>query len=99
MQVCASCHADCVYPAEWHEADDEHWWMLLRCGACAAEREATVPDAVAKRYGEDLDAAQRQIEAAVDMLDVERMAREVAILVEALERDLIGAEDFARQLG
>ena len=93
LQVCISCHADHVHPVEWCEADDEHWWMLLRCGACADERE------VAERYGRDLDAAQAEITRAARELDVERMAAEAETFAEALERDLIDADDFARPIG
>ena len=95
LQVCADCHADYVHPVEWHEAGDEHWWMLLRCGECRAEREVTVPDDVATRYGEDLDAAVREIGREARRLDRERMTRETEILVAALNHDLIRAGDFA----
>ena len=99
LQVCTVCHESFVHPVDWCEADSERWWMLLRCGACAAEREVTVADDVAKSYGEDLDAAQREIDQAVQRLDGERMAAETEIFVQALERDLIDAADFARQTG
>jgi hypothetical protein len=99
LQVCTHCHADFVHPMEWREADDEHWWLLLRCGECGAERELTVGDDIAKRYGEDLDAAQREIDQVVQRLDCERMAAETEIFVKALERDLIDAGDFFRRIG
>jgi len=96
LQVCAECCADYVHPVEWHEADDAHWWMLLRCGACRAEREVTIPDDVATRYSKDLDSAQREIDRELMRLDRERMAGETEIFVEALQRDLIDAGDFVR---
>jgi hypothetical protein len=99
LHVCAGCHADYVHPVEWHESGEEHWWMLLRCGACGSERDVTVADEVAKRFGEDLDRAERQIERAVRELDGERMAVEVEAFAVALERDLIGADDFAPRIG
>jgi hypothetical protein len=99
LQVCAGCHADYVHPVEWHESGEEHWWMLLRCGACGSERDVTVADEVAKRFGEDLDRAERQIERTVRELDGERMAVEVEAFAVALERDLIGADDFAPRIG
>ncbi len=94
LQVCAECRADYVHPVEWHEAGDAHWWMLLRCGACTAERAVTVPDEVAKRYGEDLDSARREIDREWTRLDRERMAGETEIFAAALQRDLIVAGDF-----
>jgi hypothetical protein len=94
LQVCAACHADYVHPVEWHEAGDEHWWMLLRCGECRAEREVTVPDDVATRYNADLDSSMRAIDREVRRLDRERMAGETEIFVAALHHDLIDAGDF-----
>jgi hypothetical protein len=98
LHVCEDCRSDYVHPVEWREADSEHWWMRLRCGGCFREREVTVPDAVAQRFGRDLDAAEEEIGRAVEKLDQERMALEVEAFAAALERDLIDAEDFARQL-
>ena len=98
LHVCSDCHADSVHPVEWCEADAEHWWMRLRCGSCFCEREVTVPDAVAQRFGRDLDAAEEEIGRAAAALDQERMEREVEALTAALERDLIDADDFARPL-
>ena len=99
LQVCGACHADYVHPVEWRESDDEHWWMLLRCGECHGEREVTVCNEVAKRFGADLDAAQQEIDRAVRQLDEERMAGEVEVFAQALQRDLIDAGDFAPRVG
>ena len=98
LQVCIGCHADHVHPVEWRESGDEHWWMLLRCGACRTAREIVVTNEVAERYGRDLDAAQAEMTRAAQELDVERMAAEAETFAEALERDLIDADDFARPL-
>jgi hypothetical protein len=99
LEVCAACHADHVHPVEWEESGDEHWWMLLRCGACRADREVTVTNEAAERYGRDLDAAQAVMARAARELDLERMSAEVEALAAALERDLIDADDFARPIG
>jgi hypothetical protein len=97
LHVCTACHEDWVHPVEWREADDAHWWMRLRCGGCSEEREVTVPDDVAQRFGKDLDAAEAAINRELMRLDCERMAGEVEAFVGALERDLIDAGDFARR--
>ena len=96
LQVCSGCHADHVHPVEWCESGEEHWWMLLRCGTCRAESEVTVTNDVAERYGRDLDDALEVIARAARKLDAERLAREADAFAEALERDLIDADDFAR---
>lgn len=99
LQVCADCHADHVHPVEWHESGEEHWWMLLRCGTCRVESEVTVTNDVAERYSHDLDDALEVIARAARELDAERLAREADAFAEALERDLIDADDFGRPVG
>ena len=96
LEFCASCHSDFVHPVEWSESGDEHWWMLLRCGECQAVREVTVANVIAKRFGDSLDTAEREILRAAAQLDEERMANEVEVFAAALERDLIEPADFGR---
>jgi len=89
-KICTSCDSVYVHPVEWGESGDANWWMLLRCGECRMEREVTVADHIAPRFGETLDAAAREIERAVARLDAERMAVEVELFAAALERNFIG---------
>ena len=96
LEVCTNCRSDYVHPVEWRESGDEHWWMRLRCGECRAEREVTVANADAQRFGDTLDTAEREIQRAVARLDAERMAGEVEVFAAALERDLIEPADFCR---
>jgi hypothetical protein len=96
LEVCTSCRSDYVHPVEWSESGAEHWWMLLRCGECRAEREVTVANAIAKRFGDSLDTAESEILRAVERIDAERMAGEVEVFAAALERDLIEPADFCR---
>jgi hypothetical protein len=96
---CKACGADFVHPVEWRPNDAHTWWMLLRCGACGATREETVPDAEAERYDQELDRAEHGMRRAADRLSRERLAEEADSFATALELDLIGAEDFARPPG
>jgi hypothetical protein len=73
--------------------------MLLRCGACGASWEETVPDAEAERYDRELDRAERHMRRAAERLSRERLADQADSFATALELDLIGAEDFARPPG
>ena len=57
-----------------------------------------VTNDVAERYGRDLDDALEVIARAARELDAERLAREADAFAEALERDLIDADDFARPI-
>jgi hypothetical protein len=94
LEVCTTCDCDYVHPVEWRESGDEHWWMLLRCGECRAEREVTVGDRIAQRFDQDLLAAEQEIKREVARLDAERMASEIEVFAAALERDLIEPADF-----
>lgn len=96
LQHCPVCHSDSVHPVDWEPFGETHWWILLRCGACGACAEGLVPDEVAQRFDRELDEAQDEIVKAADRLGLEIMSAEVESLTVALERDLIGADDFAR---
>jgi hypothetical protein len=96
LQYCFTCESDSVHPVEWEPFGDSHWWMLLRCGACGAHSEGLVADAAAQRFDRDLDAAQDEIVRAADRLGLEILAAQAESLAVALERDLIGADDFGR---
>jgi hypothetical protein len=99
LAECTACGADFVHPVEWSPQDAHSWWMLLRCGACGASREETVPNTEAERYDRELDDAEHQMRRAADRLSREQLAEQADSFAAALELDLIGAEDFARPLG
>jgi hypothetical protein len=99
LSDCSDCGADFVHPVEWSPNDGGTWWMLLRCGACGASREETVPDAEAELYDRELDLAEHRIRRAADRLSKELLERQADAFAAALALDLIGAEDFARRPG
>jgi hypothetical protein len=96
LQHCRECEADSVHPVEWEPFGDTHWWILLRCGACGARGEGLVANAVAQRFDRELDQAQDEMVRAADRLGHEILSAQADNLGVALERDLIGADDFAR---
>ena len=93
---CPACGAHFVHPVEWSPKDDDHWWMLLRCGACHVCREAIVSNLDAAEFDRDLDLAQARILREAERLGRELLAEEAERFATALELDLIGAEDFGR---
>jgi hypothetical protein len=97
LAVCPACGGHFVYPVRWQPEDDEHWWMLLRCGACGECRQVTLPDIEAHRFDRELVEAERQIAREADRLSRERFETDVQTFSSALELDLIDADDFARQ--
>jgi hypothetical protein len=97
LHQCALCHADCVVPIWWESVGRDRWHMLLRCGACGTFRDVTAADDVAEAYERDMERGTRQIRAAVDRMDRDRMAVQADAFVVALQRDLIDAGDFVRR--
>jgi|Tabmets5t2r1_1033131.scaffolds.fasta_scaffold45315_1 hypothetical protein len=95
LQHCRECQSDSVHPVEWEPFGETHWWILLRCGACGARNEGLVANAAAQRFDRELDEAQDEMVRAADRLGLEIMSEQVESLTVALQRDLIGADDFA----
>ena len=98
LVTCSICGSRTVNPVDWHEHDERHWWVRLRCGTCAWSREAVITDAEAQQLDRDLEPGLRKIAALAERLDRERMENDVDVFVAALRRDLIGPADFADRL-
>jgi hypothetical protein len=91
---CRACGAEAVVPVEWEDEGDG-WDVSLRCGACGDRREARLADDQAREFDRALDHGVHRIGRTVRRLERERMQADVESLSIALERDLIGADDFA----
>jgi hypothetical protein len=96
LQHCRGCGSHSVHPVEWEPFGETHWWILLRCGACGERGEGLVANDAAQRFDHELDEAQDEMVRAADRLGLEIMSAQAETLAVALERDLIGADDFAR---
>ncbi len=96
LETCAMCLRDFVNPVDWEPVGDTHWWMLLRCGACDTWRETTVTNEIASRYDLELDRRMEVIVRTLEWIDTRRMAADVETMIQALQRGLIDAADFAR---
>jgi hypothetical protein len=77
--ACEVCRSRTVNPVDWREHDATRWWVVLRCGACAWSREAVITDAEAQQLERDLEPG----------------LRDIAMLAERLDRDLICPADFS----
>jgi hypothetical protein len=96
LETCLACGRDFVNPVDWEPVDDDHWWMLLRCGECETWREVTVSNAVAQRFDVELDRRLDVIARTWNKIDRQRMASEMEAIIGALRRGLLDAADFAR---
>jgi transcription elongation factor Elf1 len=95
LERCPGCGHDAVHPVWWEALDEEHWWIALRCGACGARSEQLVTNAVAAGFDRDLDRARAEIVDEAERMSLEIMSTEADAFAVALERDLIGVDDFA----
>ncbi len=93
--ACEQCRSRFVCPIEWETADEDHWRITCRCGACGAWHDASLTNDEAAVWDVELDRQSAVIERAVQRLDRERMSAEVEAFAAALRRDLIDAADFA----
>jgi hypothetical protein len=91
---CRECGGDWVNPTSWDE-DGPGWLVGLRCGACGHERAQVLTKSEAKRFNTSLDRGFAEISKAADKLERERMRSWVETFARALQRDLIGVDDFA----
>ena len=96
LVYCPSCGLDFVNPVRWHPLDESTWWVRLRCGACGLVREVEASNAQVDRLDADLDRGLARIAAVVAELDRVQMAAVSDAFAEALERDLVTADDFRR---
>ena len=96
LEVCLHCERDFVQPLDWEPLGEERWWMFLRCAECGVSREVTISNAEADRFEKALHSRASVLAATVRRLESERMEDEIHAFVQALDRDLIDAADFAR---
>jgi len=94
LEVCLVCGRDFVHVVRCTNAGDDSWWLLLRCGGCGTWHETFA-------RGDDLralrQASERSLETvaeALKRLDLGRMSSQLEAFSQALERDLIDADDF-----
>ncbi len=94
LDVCLRCGRDLVHPVRWHEADQHHWWVELRCGECGTSRRGCFADETLERFDRRLDTRQHEIELEADRLHESWRSDEADAFAAALERGLIEANDF-----
>jgi hypothetical protein len=94
LVTCQACRAEAVVPVKWEDAGDA-WWIAVRCGSCGARREVTLDDDDARAFDRALDRGMHRIARTAEVMERRRMRAAADALSAALERDLIGADDFA----
>ena len=95
LERCPGCGGDAVHPVWWEPLGEEHWWIALRCGACDARAEHLVTNVVAARFDQALDCARDEIADEAERIGLEILSTQADAFAVALERDLVGVDDFA----
>lgn len=95
LSVCPSCGSELVQPLRWKEAADGEMLVELRCPECQTLMQACH----SRQEMEELDRLQSRSRDAIRAAYEQSVLESMSLLAErmhaALERDLIGPDDFA----
>ena len=94
LHICRACSEPFAYPVTWAESGPDHWWLLLRCGACDTWRETISTNGAVAAFDWFLDAGTASIGAELERLERALLRADVETLGTALELDLLSADDF-----
>ena len=98
LTACPSCGSDLVQPLRWERTSDAQVLVELRCPECSTWMQACHTHAEMQDLDRRQCAARDTIVTAYESIVHESMSALLADLHEALERDLIGADDFRVRL-
>jgi len=94
LELCLSCRRDFVSMVRCTKAGSGSWWLLLRCGECGTWHETFARDEAVAALQKAIARGRRTVAEGVKRLELERMGAEVEAFSQALELDLIDADDF-----
>ncbi len=94
MTACPSCGSTLVQALRWEPGAGGTHDVALRCPECESCFRARLGPAAMRAFEAHQAAARRELTAAYDRVVAESMEALAACLAAALERDLLGADDF-----
>lgn len=94
LEFCLVCRRDFVSMVRCTKADGDSWWLLLRCGDCGTWHETSARDDAVAALHRAIARGRRSVAAGARLLDLERMGTQAEAFAQALELDLIDADDF-----
>ena len=94
LESCLVCGRDFVSMVRCTRAADRSWWLRLRCGSCGTWHETFAQDEAVAALQRANRRSRAELTKAVRRLDLERMGSEIEAFSQALELDLISADDF-----
>ena len=94
LEFCLVCQRDFVSMVRCTRAGADSWWLLLRCGGCGTWHETFARDDAVAALQRAITRGLETVAETATWLDLERMGSQVESFSQALELDLIGADDF-----
>jgi hypothetical protein len=94
LEYCLACRRDFVSMVRCTKAGGDSWWLLLRCGGCGTWHETFARDEAVAALRKAIVQGLEIVAEKVKRLDLERMGSQVEAFSQALELDLIDADDF-----
>ena len=94
LHVCPECSSSLVHPTDWEPAGRARWRVDLRCPECEWFGSEVHDQKVMDAFDEILDEGTEGLLEDLSELSRAIMEEEVDRFIDALQRDLIVAEDF-----
>jgi hypothetical protein len=94
LESCLVCRRDFVSMVRCTRTPGGSWWLRLRCGGCGTWHETFASDAAVAELQQAIAKGRATLAEGVRCLDLERMTLQVEAFSQALELDLIDADDF-----
>jgi hypothetical protein len=94
LEFCLVCRRDFVSVVRCTNAGDDSWWLLLHCGGCGTWHETFARGSALRALRQATAQSLETIAEGLKCLDLERMSGQVEAFSQALELDLIDADDF-----
>jgi len=98
LPSCPGCGSDLVQPLRWHQRTAAELLVELRCPECFVVMQACHTPKEMEELDRRQSAGREQIVTAYERAVAENMEAMASSLHEALERDLVGPDDFAPRM-
>jgi hypothetical protein len=95
LRDCPSCGSEFIQPLRWKERADGEVLVELRCPECLTVMEACHSQQDMQELDRHQTRSRDELRAAYERSVLESMSSLAARMHDALERDLIGPDDFA----
>jgi len=94
IELCPECDSDRVHPVHWHEVDERHWRLDVRCPDCRWMGSDVFAQDEVERYDDLLNAGTDALIDELERITRQNMADHLERFIRALEDDGIMPIDF-----